>query len=257
MKICLSVVLLSASILSAQTPNLSGVWKLNAEKSKVNGPAPTNYLMIVEQKDSKLTESIGVFGPRGEQRSSLTLNTDGKPSMNSSQGLPMRSTSSMEGSTLVVQSKIAGPRPASMVQKYTLSADGNTLTMEEVRTANGKDTPQTFVFEKQPDAAGEPLRKPEQIAAERFKNVTVMKDVPASRFLDSMRSFTVALGVGCDHCHVQGNFVADDKPAKAMARRMYTMTHGINEQTFAGKQEVRCYTCHQGHVNQQSTPSFE
>lgn len=256
MKICLSVVLLSACVLSAQTPNLSGVWKVNPEKSKVNGPAPTNYLMIIDQKDSKLTENIGVFSPRGEQRSSLTYNTDAKPAMNSLRGLPMRTTASMDGSTLVLQSKVAGPRPSSIVQKYTLSADGNILTLEEVTTANGKDTPQTLVFEKQPDAAGDALRKPEQTAGERYKNVTVMKDVPASRFIDSMRSFTVALGTDCEHCHVQGNFAADDKPAKAMARRMVTMTHGINEQTFAGKQEVRCYTCHRGQVNPQSTPAF-
>jgi hypothetical protein len=256
MKICLSVFLFSACVLSAQTPNLSGVWKVNPEKSKVNGPAPTNYLMIIDQKDSKLSENIGVFSPRGEQRSSLNFNTDGKPSNNSLRGLPMRTTASTEGSTLMLQSKVAGPRPSSIVQKYTLSPDGKTLTLEEVTTANGKDTTQTLVFEKQPDSAGEPLRKPEQTAAERFKNVTVMKDLPASRFLDSMRSFTVALGVDCEHCHVQGNFVSDDKPAKAMARKMYTMTHNINEQTFAGKQEVRCYTCHKGQVDPQSTPTF-
>jgi hypothetical protein len=168
----------------------------------------------------------------------------------------MRSTASWDGATLVVDSKVAGPRPATIKEKYTLSPDGNTLTVDTVMTANGKDTPQLLVLEKQPDTAGEPLRKPEQLAGERFKNVQVMKEVPASQFLEAMRYFPVALGVDCEHCHVQGKFDADDKPAKAMARKMITMTHSINEGTFAGKMVVHCYTCHQGHVEPQNTPAF-
>lgn len=256
MRIRISLAVLSVCVLSAQTPNFSGVWKASPEKSKMNGPAPSSYLMIIDQQGSKITENIGVFGPRGEQRSSLTYDTGGKPSMNSFRGLPMRTQASWNGSTLVLDSKVAGSRPATISQKYTLSPDGNTLTLEDVTTVNGKDMPQTIVFEKQPDSAGEPLRKPEQTAAVRFKNVQILKDVPASRFLDAMRSFTMSLGTDCEHCHVQNNFVSDDKPAKIMARKMITMTHNINEQTFGGKLEVRCYTCHQGKVEPQSTPAF-
>ena len=252
-----SLAVVSACILFAQTPpNLTGVGKVNPEKSKVNGPPPSNYLMIIDQQGPKVSETIGIFGPRGEQRSALSFDTGGKASMNSFRGLPMRTQASWNGATLVLDSKVAGSRPATISQKYTLSPDGNTLTLEEVTTMNGKDMPQTLVFEKQPDSAAEPLRKPEQTAAARFKNIQIMKDVPASRFLDAMRSFTMSLGTDCEHCHVQNNFAADDKPAKNMARKMITMTRNINEQTFGGKVEVRCYTCHQGKVEPQSTPAF-
>src|SRR2546423_5747223 len=217
MKLRFSLALISLSVLSAQSPNLSGVWKLNLEKSKVTGPPPTNHLLIIDQQGSKITESTGVFTARGETRSSATYNTDGKASMNAWRGLPMRSTATWDGSTFVIDSKVAGARPATMKEKYTLSPDGNTLTVDMVTTMNGKDVPQTMIFEKQAESAGEALRKPEATASTRYKNVQVLKDVSASAFMDAMRSFTMSLGVDCEHCHVQGNFAADDKPAKAMA----------------------------------------
>ncbi len=257
MKICICVAVFSVCVLSAQTPNLSGVWKANLEKSKLSGPPPTNYLVIIDQQGSKLTETVGNFGRMGEQRSSFTYNTtDEKPSTNSFRGLPMRTKASWEGGTLVLESKVAGARPASIGEKYALSADGSTLTVTTVTTVDGKDNEQTLVLEKQPDSAGELLRKPEQTAGERFKNVQLLKDLPASRFIDAMRSFSMSLGVECDHCHAQGNFASDDKPAKVMARKMLIMTHGINDQTFGGKMVVRCYTCHRGQVEPQSTPAF-
>ena len=256
MKIRISIALFSACVLSAQAPNLSGVWKANLEKSKLSGPPPASYLVIIDQQGSKLTETVGNVGRMGEQRSSFTYNTDEKPSMNSFRGLPMRTQASWEGGALVLESKVAGARPASMHEKYELSADGNTLTVTTVTTIDGKENQQTLVLEKQADSAGESLRKPEQTAGERFKNVQILKDLPASRFMDAMRSFSMSLGVECDHCHEQGNFASDDKPAKIMGRKMLTMTHNINDQTFAGKMVVRCYTCHRGHAEPQSTPAF-
>jgi hypothetical protein len=256
MKTCCILAILGICTLSAQNPILSGVWKANLEKSKLNGPQPSLYLMILEQQDSKLSEKLAVQGNHGEQRSSFTFNTEGKPSINAFRGLPMRTTAAWNAGILVLDSKIAGPHPATVNEKYTLSADGNTLTLDSVTIANGEDTRQSVVFEKQPDSAGEPLRKPEEAASVRFKNVQVMKETPASQFIDAMRSFSMSLGSDCEFCHVQGKFESDDKPAKAMARKMIAMTRTINEQNFGGRSEVRCYTCHQGKPEPQSRPSF-
>jgi len=250
-----SVALFSLSILFGQTPNFTGVWKANISKSQFDGPPPTDYLVIFDQQGSKLTEQTALFGPRGEQRATFIYNTDGKPSMNSFRGLPMRTQASWNGGALMLEAKVAG-RPASISEKYALSSDGNTLTITSAMTAEGKTTDRTLVLEKQPDSAGEPLRKPEQTASARFKNVQILKDVPASQFLDAMRSFSMSLGVDCEYCHLNNNFAADDKPAKGMARKMLTMTHSINDSTFSGKMEVRCYTCHRGQAEPQSRPAF-
>jgi hypothetical protein len=255
MRIRLTAVLFSVSVLFAQTPNLTGVWKANVAKSKFEGPPPSEYLEIIDQQGSKITEKIGMFGGHGEQRAEYTYNTDGKPSMNSFHGLPMRVQASWNGGVLALDAKVAG-RPATISEKYALSSDGNTLTVSQSMTGDGKTMEQTLVLEKQPESAGEPLRKPEQTAGVRFKNVQILKDIPASRLIDAMRSFSMSLGVDCQYCHAENNFAADDKPTKGMARKMLTMTHSINESTFGGKMEVRCYTCHRGHAEPQSRPDF-
>ena len=253
----LTVCLLAACSLFAQNPNLTGVWKANLEKSKLTGPPPINYLVILDQQGSKLSETIGVFNQRGEARMTLAYNTDGKPSFNSYQGLPMQTQASWDGGTLVLESKVASQRPQTITEKYALASGGATLTVQTVTKSSSRENQQMLVLEKQPDAAGEPLRKPEKTATERFKNIQVMKDLPASQILFAMRNFTMALGVDCEHCHVQGQFQSDDKPAKAMARKMIVMTHGVNAQTFNGNMEVQCYTCHRGQAEPQSHPSFE
>ena len=257
MKFRFVLAIASVWVLSAQSPNLSGVWKADLSKSKIGGPAPTNYLMIIEQQDGKLTEKVGIYTQRGEQRSSYTYKLDGNPSTNSSRGLPMRTVAKWTDGGLVLDSKIAGTKPGTSTEKFTLSSDGKTLTVESTTSMNGRNMQQTVVLDKEPDSAGEPLRQPEKTAAERFKNVQILKEVPASQFLDAMRSFSMSLGVTCDFCHVEGKFDSDDKPAKGMARRMITMTHEINDHTFGGKMEVRCYTCHKGEKEPHSRPSFE
>ncbi|MBV8817134.1 MAG: c-type cytochrome, partial [Acidobacteriaceae bacterium] len=193
----------------------------------------------------------------GEQRAHYTYNLNDKPSNNSLQGIPMRTTASTEGSTLVLTSKVADTKPGTLTEKWTLSSDGNPLTIERAQSLNGRDMQQTMVAEKQPDSAGEIFRKPEQTAAEHFKNIQILKEAPASQLLDTMRNFNVSLGVQCDFCHVQGKFDSDEKPTKAMARNMLTMTHNINQQAFNGRMEIRCYTCHKGASHPASHAPFE
>ena len=41
-------------------------------------------------------------------------------------------------------------------------------------------------------------------AAERFKNVQVLRDVPAGQFRDAMTYMSAALGGNCQTCHVRG-----------------------------------------------------
>src|SRR5258708_24690277 len=117
MRIRFSAALFSVCVLFGQTPNFTGVWKANIEKSQFNGPAPTDYLTIFDQQGSKITEQTGTFGPHGEQRASFTYNTDGKPSMNSLHGMPMRTQASWSGGVLMNEAKV--PRhPASITQQY-------------------------------------------------------------------------------------------------------------------------------------------
>ncbi len=62
-----------------------------------------------------------------------------------------------------------------------------------------------------------------------------------------MGVFTASLGAPCSHCHDPQNWGSDDKPQKAVGRRMRGMVGGINKH-FAGVEnpEISCMSCHQG-----------
>jgi Photosynthetic reaction centre cytochrome C subunit len=251
------LLLLTAALTAAATErSFTGTWKADMQKSSFGNRPPLAEMMVIEQSPAVLKETVGETS-RMEYRASYKYNLDGKESANVFRGLPMKSKATLEGGTLAIESHVAGPHPTTIHQKYTLSNGGNTLQIAGTMAENGRETSQTIVFEKQPDAAGEALRRPEKTATETFKNVKLLKDLPASRFFDTMRYFTAALGVNCEFCHVQGHFDSDEKKEKQFARVMITMTHNIDEQTFHGHPEVRCYTCHRGNEKPVSQLPFE
>lgn len=101
-----------------------------------------------------------------------------------------------------------------------------------------------------------------QFPPERTKNLKVLPaDLPVRAVIDTMRSFTRALGVRCTYCHVgeegqdlaQYDFESDEKPAKVKAREMLRMVAAINGEHLAkltSRREpaisVSCATCHRG-----------
>ena len=255
MKLIGLVLLSSALLLSAQTPNLSGVWKADLQKSKFGGGPPiTAYTVLIDQQGSIIKETSSSVNPRDEYRASAEYDASGAETLNFSHGLPMKTKATWAGNTLEVEGHIAGTRPSTEHRKYTLSADGKSLEIENSIESNGRTNQQSLVLDKAPDDAADALRKPEETAAAKFKNVKLLGDLPASRFLDTMRFFSESLGTNCMHCHVQGQFDSDEKKEKVFARTMISMNREINTGTFHGKQEVRCYTCHRGSLKPVAFP---
>ena len=101
-------------------------------------------------------------------------------------------------------------------------------------------------------AAGAPAV--EKKAEEQFKNIQVLKGIPADQMIPTMQFITASLGVECDFCHVQGSFEKDDKKPKQTARKMMDMMFAINKDNFSGHREVTCYSCHRGTTNPVSIP---
>ena len=85
----------------------------------------------------------------------------------------------------------------------------------------------------------------EKTAAQVYKNIQVLNDLPASQLDGAMQFMAAALGVGCDHCHTNP-WDSDSKTAKLSARRMILMTRNINKENFSGNPAITCYTCHHG-----------
>src|ERR1700686_4050653 len=92
-------------------------------------------------------------------------------------------------------------------------------------------------------------------AEEQFKNIQVLKGVPAEQIFPTMQFITASLGVECEFCHVQNAFEKDDKKTKQTARKMVEMMFAINKDDFEGHREVTCYSCHRGSAHPQAIPA--
>jgi hypothetical protein len=257
---------LFATVCLFAEPNaLVGVWKADLEQSKIAGPPgapkPTNYLVIIEEKMAifdqhtkeqapQVIETTGIWGERGQQRSTLTAFNNGKAMVRPYQGVPTRLTAGWQRDSFVVDGEVAG-RASTFKRVYKLSQDGKTLTVSVQSTTDGKTNESTLVLVKQPDAAAEPLRKPEEVAQTRFKNVKVdaLKNLPESEFINRMHYFAWALNRNCEFCHVPRKFDSDEKKEKETARKMVEMVAAVDRDHFEGHPAVDCFTCHEGHAH--------
>jgi len=91
-------------------------------------------------------------------------------------------------------------------------------------------------------------------AEQAYKNIEVLKGVPAGQVIPAMQFITASLGVECTFCHVEGHFEKDDKEPKQIARDMMQMTFALNKNNFQGHREVTCYSCHRGAPNPLTIP---
>lgn len=93
------------------------------------------------------------------------------------------------------------------------------------------------------------------------QNLQVLpKEMTRAEVTALMRTFTLALGVQCTHCHVgtpQERF-KDDLPTKATARKMLKMVMAINVDPMGVKpgepNKVTCYSCHRGALKPLTAP---
>jgi len=91
-------------------------------------------------------------------------------------------------------------------------------------------------------------------AEKQFKNIQVLKDIPADQLIPTMQFIAASLGVECDFCHVEHEMQKDDKKPKLTARKMISMELAINKGHFNNEIEVTCYTCHRGSPHPVGTP---
>jgi len=95
-------------------------------------------------------------------------------------------------------------------------------------------------------ASGQVVTNGTKKAEEQFKNIQVLKGIPAEQVFPTMQFITASLGVQCEFCHVQGAFEKDDKKNKQTARKMMEMMFAINKDNFDGHRAVTCNSCHRG-----------
>ena len=99
-------------------------------------------------------------------------------------------------------------------------------------------------------------------AEQVFKDIRVLKGIPADEFLDTMGMFASALLFDCVSCHAKEiitdeNAFSLETPRIQRARQMVVMMNNINRLYFGGQPRVTCFTCHGGGNRPPAVPNLD
>jgi photosynthetic reaction center cytochrome c subunit len=105
---------------------------------------------------------------------------------------------------------------------------------------------------------------PEQrplLAEEVFKNIQVLRGIPADEFMGTMGFKAASTGLNCTDCHTGDGsswdtYADDSSPRKQTARKMFLMMNTINQTFFEGRRVLTCYSCHNGGDRPKVTPNL-
>ena len=150
----------AASVVSvfAQTPDFSGTWKLDTDRSQIaagrggrrggrGGGTPN--AMVITQTATELT----IEQSAGNQSRTLTYTLEGESSIPARRGSSMTITSHWDGATLVSEGSQelsfgGGGITIEVREVRSLSEDGQTLTVEVTRTTPRGANTNTLVYTK-------------------------------------------------------------------------------------------------------------
>lgn len=141
----------------------------------------------------------------------------------------------------------------------SLVGGSSTRAVQDAAKSQEQKPAEQKAAEQETLAAMDDNRPAEQV----YKNIQIMKGMPAYKLVLMMKYFTQALGVRCEHCHVTapgseipgfGAFSKDDLEAKQTARKMINMVASIDKEFFSEKAGPTCWTCHRGSTKPQIEP---
>ena len=233
---------LSLVLSAAAQPNLAGIWE---DKSQ-------NIVVKIEQQGP--THDITVRSAGSDLHYKTVIGKE--TSQQEIRGVSITTTGEIDGHTLVTRlwSHVQEQQELSVVSRMTVSDDGNTIIhVQTRRQGNAPETTDTRTLTRLPSTGWSP--EPPVVFAEAvYKNIQIMKGVPAPKLIDTMQKLTRWLGVECSHCHVPQHAELDEKPAKQTARKMFLMVGALNHDSFPETNAVTCWTCHRGSAKPDSLP---
>lgn len=146
-----TLVLAMAAATAFAKPNFTGNWKLNASKSDFGQmPPPDSMTQKISHEDPKLEAHIKQSGQMGEIERDVKYSTDGTPTTNMFGDNPSTSVVKWDGDALVFETKGKfGDNEFTLKDRWTLSEDGKTITMQRAISSSFGDIEQKVVLEKQ------------------------------------------------------------------------------------------------------------
>jgi hypothetical protein len=132
-------------------PNLSGIWKLNVDKSDFGPlPGPESETDSIEHNDPNLKLTVAQVGGQGKLDYTLELAINGKEETHQMGPREVKTTAQWEGNALSVLVKLMFQDTEVMVKSlYTLAAGGKTVNVAAHLSSAMGEADQKIVFEKQ------------------------------------------------------------------------------------------------------------
>jgi len=142
-----AVLVVSFFPLAAQS-NFSGNWKLNSSLSEMRGlPAPTDPFLKVEQTPTTLSVSASSQQSGPFTTTTTTYPLDGTADKRKLGGSSFDTRTKWEGAALLANILVSGPQDYAVMERWTRSRDGNTLTIRRTIVRQGNERESTLVYQ--------------------------------------------------------------------------------------------------------------
>jgi hypothetical protein len=153
---------------------------------------------------------------------------------------------------------VAAPQPAAQPAGPEAGAAKAAAAAPAQAAPAAKPAPPKFDEEKAvADLRKEIAGREKEPAGKAYMAIEVMQGYTADQLLMQMQQvYSRALGVTCTHCHIAGQWQADDKKEKEIARGMIQMMAKINNELLPkikalerpNRPAINCITCHRGQL---------
>jgi hypothetical protein len=147
--LCFNLLLVCLYGQSPAKSGFNGAWKMDPARSDFgSGPVSESRLDRISYNEPNLKDTITqkLHGP--ETTYDMIYTTDGKECSNRVRGNQVKSTAHWAGDELVIDSKVFALREETMNDRWTLSADGKTLTLSR-HMSGAINADQKIVFARQ------------------------------------------------------------------------------------------------------------
>lgn len=149
--LAITLLVLSVGTLFAQSkPNFSGEWKMVPARSDFGmRPVPTTAVQKITHNDPELRVVNTITNDQGTFTTESTYTTDGKECVNKGRMGDVRSSLKWDGNALIIGSRMDFQgNEVAITDKWTLSEDGKTLTMNMHIASTMGEGDARIVYEK-------------------------------------------------------------------------------------------------------------
>jgi len=143
---CFAVAILTllpaVQVATAQSnPDFSGAWNLNPTRSEIQNAVPGDPALKVEQSAASVTLSGSASVPS-------LYPLDGRTEKRHVGDSDFTTTTKWEGAALLVNTVVSGPQNYTLMERWTRSRDGNTLTIRRTIVRLCNETESTLVYNR-------------------------------------------------------------------------------------------------------------